>query len=621
MSEFSPADPSAPPVPSSQPEPLPTPPGSANRPPRFAWPALLAIVLGAGLPFSVLMIAGGKKPVAAGSTAQPEEKQKPVIEEKISPHDFQPPPQKEQKDEKERKKVAAPELEGGVAWLNSGGPLSIKKDLKGKIVLLDFWTLCCINCIHIMPDLAKLEKKYAKELVVIGVHSPKFENEKETNSIRKAILRYQIEHPVINDANHRIWNQYGIDAWPTLVLIDPEGNMVGYTSGEGNYEVLDEYIGKLAADFKKKQLLNEKPLRFDLARYRESGDTPLFFPGKVLADEKGKRLFIADSTHHRIVVTDLDGKQISVAGTGVPGTADGAFDKAEFHDPQGMAVRDDTLYVADRKNHTIRELDLKARTVRTIAGTGEQDPSGENRRLDRPVPARSIGLNSPWDLLLDGDSLYIAMAGHHQIWRYDLKKKDLAPYAGNGREDIRDGAFTQSSFAQPSGLATDGKSLFVADSEVSALRKVPVDGEAGVKTLVGRGLMIFGDVDGPGRVEDPDKGNPEARLQHALGVAYHDGKLYVADTYNSKIKVFDLKSQKLSTYLGGQPWGWLSPSLFSEPGGISYAAGKLYIADTNNHRIRVVDLATQSVKTLALSGVSPPTPVEVREKLEPSPKK
>jgi thiol-disulfide isomerase/thioredoxin len=511
-----------------------------------------------------------------------------------------------QPDEKEKKKVPAPELEGGVAWLNTGGPLSIKKDLKGKIILLDFWTLCCINCIHIMPDLAKLEKKYPKELVVIGVHSAKFENEKETGSIRKAILRYQIEHPVINDANHKVWDAYDVDAWPTLVLIDPEGNLVGYTSGEGNYELLDTIVGKLIDEHKKKKTLNEQPIHFDLAKYRETGDTPLFFPGKVLADEKIKRLFIADSTHHRIVITDLNGKLISVAGTGVPGNVDGDFEKAEFHDPQGMAIHDDILLVADRKNHTIRELDLKAKTVRTIAGNGKQQGDAHNRRLEKPVPAQSIGLNSPWDLLLIGDRLYIAMAGHHQIWVYDLKKKDIEPFAGSGREDIRDGPLPFASFAQPSGLATDGKFLYVADSEVSALRKIPLDGLGRVSTLLGRGLMIFGDVDGPGRIDDPEKIKSEARLQHALGVAYNDGKLYVADTYNSKIKVFDLKEEKIATLVGGRPLGWLAPRLFSEPGGISYAGGKLYVADTNAHRICVVDLATRSVKPLTLTGVNPP---------------
>jgi DNA-binding beta-propeller fold protein YncE len=579
--------------------------------PRFAWPALVAIVFGVGLPFLVLILGSQNKAVSAhkatpsGETLENESNRQAIDvggEAPVSPHGAPPAtPQPE-----EKKRVPAPELDGGVAWLNSGGPLSLKNDLKGKIVLLDFWTLCCINCIHIMPDLAKLEKKYANELVVIGVHSPKFENEKDSGSIRKAILRYQLEHPVINDANHKVWDHYDVEAWPTLVLIDPEGNIVGYTSGEGNYELLDTIIGRLVEEHKKKKTLNEKPIHFDLAKYRESGDTPLFFPGKVLADEKGKRLFIADSTHHRIVITDLDGNLIASAGTGMPGKADGEFAKAEFHDPQGMAVRDNLLYVADRKNHTIRELDLQTKTVRTIAGNGEQGGDVNNRHLDKPVPARSIGLNSPWDLCLEGDRLYIAMAGHHQIWLYDLKKQDLIPYAGSGRENIGDGPLAFSSFAQPSGLASDGKFLYVADSEISSLRKVPLEGQGRVETLLGRGLFVFGDVDGPGRVADVANAKAEARLQHALGVTYHEGKLYIADTYNSKIKSFDLKNGQLSTVAGGTRGGWLSPREFNEPGGISFANGKLYVADTNAHRIRVIDLATGTVSTLALKGLTPP---------------
>ena len=567
--------------------------------PRYAWPAILALVCGIGLPFVVVLAVGGmNKTASANKKEQPEEVEAtPITPHLGNPHEIQP---------EEKKKQPAPELDGGIAWLNTGGPISLKKDLKGKIVLLDFWTLCCINCIHIMPDLARLEKKYPNELVVIGVHSAKFDNEKDTSSIRKAILRYQIEHPVINDADHKVWDAYDIEAWPTLYLIDPEGNKVGFTTGEENYELLDTHIARLIEEHKKKKTLNEKPIHFDLAKYRETGDTPLFFPGKVLADEASKRLFIADSTHHRIVITDLDGKMIAVAGTGLPGKADGEFDKAEFHDPQGMALRDDTLYVADRKNHTIRELDLKAKTVRTIVGNGEHEGSVEHRLLNRPVPARSIGLNSPWDLFLVGDQLFIAMAGHHQIWTYDLKKREIAPYAGSGRENIGDGPFALASFAQPSGLTSDGKNLYVADSEISSLRKVPLGGQGAVETLLGRGLFIFGDVDGPGRITDREKAKSEARIQHALGVTYHDGKLYVADTYNSKIKVFDLKDQTISTLVGGRSWGWLWPSLFNEPGGISYAAGNLYVADTNAHRIRVVNLATKTVKTLALSGVQPP---------------
>ena len=509
----------------------------------------------------------------------------------------------------EKKKIAAPELDGGIAWLNTGGPLSLKNDLKGKVVLLDFWTLCCINCIHIIPDLAKLEKKYANELVVIGVHSPKFDNEKDTKSIRKAILRYQVDHPVVNDADHKIWDRYDVDAWPTFVLIDPEGNLVGYTSGEGNYELLDTVVGKVVEKAKKDKTLNEKPIRFDLAKFREAGDTPLFFPGKVLADEKSKRLFIADSTHHRIVVTDLDGQAIAVAGNGAPGNVDGAFDKAQFHDPQGLALRGDILYVADRKNHVLRALDLKAKTVATVAGNGEQDTDPFHRRIDKPVPAKSIGLNSPWDLLVEGNRLFVAMAGHHQIWTLDFATNEMVPFAGNGRENIGDGPLRSAMFAQPSGLATDGKNIYVADSEVSALRRVPL-GDGEVETLVGRGLFVFGDRDGPGQIEDVlAREAKEARLQHALGVVHVGGTLYIADTYNSKVRTFDLKAKTLTTFLGGDEGnGWFATPLFSEPAGISAAGGKLYVADTNAHRIRVVDLKTKQVTTLKLTGVAPPVP-------------
>ena len=485
----------------------------------------------------------------------------------------------------------APDLDGGVGWLNSAGPLSIPRDLKGKVVLLDFWTLCCINCIHIMPDLAKLEKKYPNELVVIGVHSPKFDNEKDTKSIRKAVLRYEIAHPVVNDADRKIWDRYGIQSWPSMAVIDPEGKIVGMTSGEGNYDLLDKVVAKLIEKHRANKTLSEKPLRFDLVRYRDKGDTPLFFPGKLHADGKGNRLFISDSTHHRVIVTDLSGKKLAIAGSGTPGRKDGSFAEAQFDDPQGLALDGDTLYVADRKNHCIRALDLKAGTVSTVAGTGEQ--TQDTRMMDRPGPAQATGLNSPWDVLVHGRTLFIAMAGHHQIWAMDLDKKEIGPFAGTGRENIKDGPLYAAHFAQPSGLTTDGKSLYVADSEVSAIRKLPLSGEGRVETLVGEGLFEFGDNDGVGKA---------VRLQHALGVAFHDGKVIVADTYNSKLKLLDPKTRECTTLLGGKD------ALFDEPAGLSEANGKLYVADTNAHRVRVVDLASKQVTTLELKGVEPPPP-------------
>lgn len=484
----------------------------------------------------------------------------------------------------------APEFEGGSAWLNTGSPIKLK-DLRGKIVLLDFWTFCCINCIHTLPDLAKLEKKYANELVVIGVHSAKFENERNSESIRKAILRYEIHHPVVNDDQMKIWDAYGCRSWPTIVLIDPEGNLLGQASGEGLFGVLDRTIEKVIKIHKEKKTLNEKPIRFDTAKFRDKPGS-LYFPGKVLADEKGKRVFIADSTDHRVVVTDMDGKKLDVVGTGAPGKTDGAFAKAQFDDPQGMALSADgnTLYVCDRRNHLIRALDLKARTVTTIAGTGEQ-----NRERHESGPALEHGLNSPWALHLDGDRLFIAMAGHHQIWTLDLKEKMLEPYAGDGRENIKDGPLFAARFAQPSGLASDGKYLYVADPEVSAIRRVPMNGKGRVETLVGEGLFEFGDIDGPGK---------DARLQHAIGVAYHNGTVYVADTYNNKIKTIDLKSGDVATFVGGTAKKG-EEQVFFEPAGLSVAGDRLFVADTNAHRIRIVDLKTKAVSTLDLKGVDP----------------
>jgi len=481
-----------------------------------------------------------------------------------------------------KQKVAAPELTGGTDWLNTDRPLELK-ELRGRVVVLDFWTLCCINCIHTLPDLARLEAKYPGVLVVIGVHTPKFDNEKNTESIRKAILRYEVKHPVINDADHKIWRRYAVNSWPTLVLIDPDGNYYGRAGGEGNFEVLDEHIGKLVKEAKAKGTLKETPLEFQLAREKEP--SPLYFPGKVLADAPGNRLFIADSTNHRIVITTLEGKKIAVAGDGKEGFKDGGFAEARFSDPQGMALNGDTLYVADRKNHSLRALDLKEQKVWTVAGTGQQIHEYGPRRYQGGT-ALNISLNSPWDLLWQDGKVYIAMAGHHQIWTYDPSRDRVDPHAGNGRENIADGPLSKASFAQPSGLATDGKRLFVADSEISAIRSVPLGRTGEVSTIVGEGLFEFGDVDGEGS---------KVRLQHALGVAYHDGKLYVADTYNGKIKVIDPDKKTCVTYLGG----------FGEPGGLSIAGDKIYVADTNNHRIRVVDMKTKEVTTLSLQGLEP----------------
>ncbi|MCX8036315.1 MAG: thioredoxin-like domain-containing protein [Candidatus Sumerlaeia bacterium] len=495
-----------------------------------------------------------------------------------------------------RGNVNAPDFPDGLEWLNTARPLRLR-DLRGKIVLLDFWTYCCINCMHIIPDLKRLEKKYEKELVVIGVHSAKFTTEQETENIRQAVLRYEIAHPVVNDRAMRVWRDYDVHAWPTLVLIDPDGKIFGTFSGEGIYEPFDKAIAEMIRAFNAKGKINRMPL--DLQTEMQSAPRSLFsFPGKVLADEKSRRLFISDSNHNRIVIVSLDdGAVTDVIGSGAIGLKDGAFDEARFNHPQGMALDGPRLYVADTENHTIRLANLETRTVETIAGTGQQA-----RRFNVAGPAKTTPLNSPWDLVFHNGTLYIAMAGSHQLWKMDLARGEVAPFAGSGREARVDGPHATSALAQPSGLATDGRKLYFADSEVSAIRAADLDPKGRVETIVGEDLFEFGDRDGRG---------PAVRLQHPLGVAFHEGVLYVADTYNNKIKRVSPADRTSVTFLGtGKPgMDDGEAATFDEPGGLTIASGKLYIADTNNHLIRVADLQTRRVETLVLRQV---------EKLRPS---
>lgn len=491
----------------------------------------------------------------------------------------------------ENVRVRAPEITGGRGWLNTDRPLTLAA-LKGKVVLLDFWTYGCINCIHIIPDLKRLEAKYPNQLVVIGVHSAKFENEKETENIRRIILRYELEHPVYNDADFKVWQSYGVRAWPTQVLIDPAGYVLGSISGEGNYDVIDRAVSKTVDEFRKRGELNEEPLKLTLERAKV-GDMPLAFPGKVLADAKGDRLFIADSNHNRIVVAKLDGTLTDVIGTSQPGSADGPFDKASFYRPQGMALDGDSLYVADTSNHLIRQVDLKTKTVKTAAGTGKQ-----MSEYFRQGPARTIDLSSPWDLQLVGRTLYIAMAGPHQIWNLSLDTQDISTFAGSGREARKDGALLEAGFAQPSGITSDGNKLYIADSESNIIREIdPASGK--VQTLVGGDLFEFGDVDG---------GGDDVRLQHPLGVFAQGEKIFISDTYNHKIKELNASERSVRALVGTRKPGQVdgpSPS-FYEPGGLSIANGRMYVADTNNHAIRVIDLKTKSTTTLRIKGLEPP---------------
>lgn len=464
---------------------------------------------------------------------------------------------------------------GAKGWINTAEPLT-NASLKGQVILLDFWTYCCINCIHVIPDLKFLEEKYKDQpFVVVGVHSGKFDHEKDAENIRMAVKRYAIEHPVVVDSDFAIWKRFGARAWPTQVLIDSTGTPIGQVSGEGHRKIIDQAVAKVLELGRANGTLAEKPLTFQPEKHVADG--PLAFPGKILADAAGKRLFIADTGHNRILETTPDGAVTRIIGSGKPGFDDGALDAATFNEPQGMTLSEDgqTLYVCDRLNHALRAVDLKNGTVRTLSGTGDQ---GRDRNYSGV--AKGAALNSPWDVERVGSVLIIAMAGHHQIWRYDLTTDTIHQHAGTGAESCIDGPLLTSTFSQPSGLASDGEKVFIADSEDSTIRSVAVDPMGVVDSIAGsEDLFGFGLKDGNGK---------DALFQHPLCVELIAGPkgplVAVADTYNHVIRTVDPLTGDVATLAVTG----LEPGFF-EPSGLSSDGKLLYIADTNRHRIVVVN--------------------------------
>jgi DNA-binding beta-propeller fold protein YncE len=496
--------------------------------------------------------------------------------------------------------IHAPELRGATAWLNTRGPLSLR-ELRGKVVLLDFWTSGCINCLHLVPHLAYLERKWRDELVVIGVHSPKFEHEKSVDQLRRTLDRLGIDHPVAQDATFRIWQEYTVRAWPTLVLIDPAGYVVASVSGEGHMPELDRVIAAVIAVFDERGELNREPIAAigpeTPAAFRVDEDgAALRYPGAVLADPAKGRLFVADTGHHRVLVCGLDGAVRDVIGApgvdgdAIGGYANGSFEDTELDSPQGLALAGDTLYIADRGTHTIRAVDLIDRRVKTIAGTGDQGSWGGEGGA-----ARETSLVSPWGVVVWRGLLFVAMAGVHQIWMIDTARGLAWPYAGTGAEARIDGAIAAAAFTQPSGLAIAGDTIYVADAEGNIIRRVDLPPTNSVTTLAGGNLFDFGDKDGKGDA---------VRLQHPQGIATDGALVYIADTYNHRIKVLDPAKRKVTALAGtGQPGladGRLDRAQFDEPGGLSLAGRTLYVTDANNHAIRVMDLDRGTVTTLTL---------------------
>ncbi|MFK0010080.1 NHL domain-containing thioredoxin family protein [Paenarthrobacter sp. NPDC090520] len=513
-------------------------------------------------------------------------------------------------------RVRASELEGR-GWLNTGGKSLDLESLRGKIVLLDFWTFCCINCLHVLDELRPLEEKYSDVLVTVGVHSPKFEHEADPVALASAVERYEIHHPVLDDPELATWKAYTARAWPTLVVIDPEGYIVAHLSGEGHADGLAVLLEELVAEHEAKGTLHRGNGPY-VAPEPTSGT--LRFPGKATQLDNGNYL-VVDSGHHRLVELRPDFETVErVIGSGTKGFADGTAGTAQFNEPQGVAVLPAGLastlgydvVVADTVNHRLRGVNLGSGEVRTIAGNGVQrlldagparvTESGAGSwsehhdggpadfaadALDVGVLGRGTGvsLSSPWDLVWSEklQRVVVAMAGTHQIFAVDPVSGIVSILAGSGLEGLLDGPAEEAWFAQSSGLAIDAEdNIWVADSETSALRRLVV-GESGVtvETAVGTGLFDFGFRDGEAA---------EARLQHPLGVTVlPDGSVAIADTYNGAVRRYDPSTNTVSTLARG----------LAEPSDVVVvnhqdAEPLLVVVESNKHQLVLVPIPKEA---------------------------
>ncbi|WKE70638.1 NHL domain-containing thioredoxin family protein [Streptomyces sp. WP-1] len=475
--------------------------------------------------------------------------------------DFAPP---------RRPRVRAPELTGKGGWLNTGDRAYTLSDLRGRIVVLDFWTFCCINCLHVLDELRELEHRHPDTVVVIGVHSPKFAHEAEHAAVVDAVERYGVAHPVLDDPELATWKQYAVRAWPTLVVIDPEGYVVAQHAGEGHVHAIERLVTELEAEHGAKGTLRRGDGPYVPP---EPEPTTLRFPGKALLLPSGN-LLVSDTTRHQLVELAADGETVvRRIGQGGRGLADGPEDRARFQEPQGLALLPDgSVVVADTVNHALRRFDPGTGRTTTLAGTGRQWMQG----AATSGPAREVDLSSPWDVAWWQGRVWIAMAGVHQLWTYDPGDGTVAVAAGTTNEGLVDGPATEAWFAQPSGLAATADRLWLADSETSALRWVDPDGA--VHTAVGTGLFDFGHRDGAAG---------QALFQHPLGVtALPDGSVAVADTYNHALRRYDPASGEVTT---------LATDL-REPSDAVLVGEDIVVVESARHRLTRLRLPEEAVR-------------------------
>lgn len=458
----------------------------------------------------------------------------------------------------------APEFPSTLAWLNLAEPLRLSQ-LRGRVCALGFvnvgsaWSLQCLR------DLAQLQLRHGDRLQALAVHVPRFDHERDARCIAGNLHRHGIELPLAHDPDWVLWQYYGIDAWPTVVLIDGEGRIRERIVGDGPIRELDARA--LALCDAQPHPENAATLRL---RHDNEPLLPLRFPVGLAVD--AKYLYVVDSGHQRVLECDHAGRVLRQFGSGDTGFIDGPAELAAFCRPHALCLQRGQLYVVDGGNHAVRRIDLRSGEVATLCGAG---------RPGAPVPGkvddpRAVTFDQPSAATMVDDSLLIACRGDNRIWRYDLGKDRLDLLAGSGELAVRDGSGDGAAFAEPVGLAVVQQRVYVCDRAGSAIRSVAMRNRE-VATLVGSGGWSFGAADGA---------RSEASLQAPLAIALDPDAplLWIADAGNNLLRMLRLGGGELSTCQLSQP--------LHAPGGLAVGADAVWLADTNAHAVLRVDPAS-----------------------------
>lgn len=468
--------------------------------------------------------------------------------------------------------ATALELPKTLQWLNT--PASSLHEQRGRVVALAFVNAASAWSWQRLRDLAQLHTRYPGRLQPIAIHVPRFDCERDPQQVLKQLRRQGVSFPIVHDPDWHAWQRFGVDAWPTVLLIDANGQVRERVTGLDSMAELERPLAALCdalpmpTDEDSRALVETSP----------EPRLPLRFPVGLVATPD--RLYVADSGHHRVLECNHGGRVLRQFGMGTADFVDGDLEQAAFRRPQGLSLVRDVLYVADAGNHALRRIMLRSGRVDTVCGNG---------RAGEPVEgvvanARDVALNQPQSVFATDSEVHLALAGDNRIWTYGLGRGELSCRAGSGQLEVRDGSGSMAAFAQPVALAAVQQMLYVCDALGSAVRSLQLRNNV-VQTLVGQGPWDFGDADG--RRENARLQNPQA-----IALSPDSPLLWIADTGNGTLRTLRLGGGEVATVPLSRRLQGVS--------GLSIAAGAVWIAETDAHAVLRYDLAGGELVRVAI---------------------